>query len=246
MIDFQGDESFISNHRQVLVGESQDPIHLLEYRPEFYHSQTYAQFEIEKPKLLSQWIPKRQAQFLAGRVAAKQALSLNSIQVMPKHVGIGNTREPIWPAAFLGSISHTGHTSIASVCKKNKTPAGLGIDIQETISQQLQSQISSTVLTYNDCQWFTKRLNHFHKSLLFTLIFSAKESFFKAAFISVGQYFDFIDVSIIAIDTEKQQLTLKTNKNLSPEIKNGFEANIAYSLPELSSNRVITACHWEL
>ena len=48
MADFQSDEPFIYNHRQILISESINPIHLLEYRPEFYRIQLYYHFQIEK------------------------------------------------------------------------------------------------------------------------------------------------------------------------------------------------------
>ena len=246
MADFQSDEQFIHNHRQILISESINPIHLLEYRPEFYRIQLYCLFKIEKPEQISQWIPKRQAQFLAGRIAVKKALVFDKAPTLENQVSIGHSREPIWPENIIGSISHTGHTSIACVAEQTKTSAGLGIDIQETIAPELQSQISSTVLTHKDSLLFKQRFNDLKESVLFTLIFSAKESFFKAAFNSVGEYFDFIDVSIIDLNTTKQQLTLKTNKHLSADLPVGFETNISYSLLESSATRVITTCYWEL
>ena len=198
MANFESDEQFIHNHRQILISESINPIHLVEYRPELYRSELFCHFKIEKPVSISQWMPKRQAQFLAGRIAAKKALSFNKL--MNKQIAIGHSREPIWPENIIGSISHSGKTSIACVREQAKTFAGLGIDIQETIVPELQSQISSSILTDKDKRLFKQKFSKLTDSVLFTLIFSAKESFFKAAFNSVGEYFEFTDVSIVNLD----------------------------------------------
>jgi 4'-phosphopantetheinyl transferase EntD len=246
MADFKSDEPFIHNHRQILISESINPIHLLEYRPEFYRIQLYCLFKIEKPAQISQWIPTRQAQFLAGRIAVRKALVFDKAPTLENQVSIGHSREPIWPENIIGSISHTGQTSIACVAEQTKTSAGLGIDIQETIAPELQSQISSTVLTHKDSLLFKQCFSNLKESVLFTLIFSAKESFFKAAFNSVGEYFEFTDVSIVNLDLERQQLTLKTNKHLSKSLPAGFETNISYISLESSTTQVITACYWEL
>ena len=246
MSNHEGDEQFIYSHHQILMSERIDPIHIIKYSPEYYHDELFTYFEIEKPTQLSQWVPKRQAQFLAGRIAANMALSSDQANTLKNQVGIGYSRQPIWPENFIGSISHSGETSIACISQPPQTCAGLGVDIQETILPDLQSQITSTILTHKDTLLFQHRKSELAESVLFTLMFSAKESFFKAAFNSVGEYFDFTDASIIGLDTENQQLTLKTNRSLSADLPAGFETIISYTTIESPNTRVITACHWEL
>ncbi len=239
-------ERFIDKHSEIFISDWSNPIHSIEYRPEFYQDELYAQFEVDKPPQNSQWIPTRKAQFLAGRIAAKKALSSFKLPTSEHQVGIGDSREPIWPEGSLGSISHAGKASITCIKKQPKNPAGLGIDIQETIACDLRKQISSTVLSHKETLLFKQGFRGISEPEIFTLLFSAKESFFKAAFNSVGEYFDFTDVSIVALDVTKQQITLRTNKRLSDDLPEAFENKISYIVLKTPTPRVITACYWEL
>lgn len=54
-----------------------------------------------------------------------------------------------------------------------------------------------------------------------TLVFSAKESLFKALHPVVGQYFDFLDAQLVAIDLQRQCLQLQLLKNLAPAFPRG-------------------------
>jgi hypothetical protein len=59
-------------------------------------------------------VPKRQAEFVAGRICAREALTgWGHDNVV---VGIGAHREPIWPQGLLGSITHCADYAAAVVC----------------------------------------------------------------------------------------------------------------------------------
>lgn len=246
MSGFLSDDSFIASHRQVFIAGYANPIHLVDYKPESYQDALYDQYDIAKPALNSQWMPRRRSQFLAGRLAAKQALTFHQQSLAQVQVLVGGSREPIWPNKILGSISHSEATSIVSVSRQSSAKSGLGIDIQQLIDADFQAQISSTVLTEKDSLLLAFNSSKLASSLLFTVIFSAKESFFKAVFNTVGQYFDFSDVSIVELNVNQQRLILKTRKHLSEEIPKGFEAVIYFSTLEAATTRVITICQWEL
>ena len=53
---------------------------------------------------------KRQTEHLAGRIAAVHALREFGEKGVP---GIGERRQPLWPAGLYGSISHSGNTAVA-------------------------------------------------------------------------------------------------------------------------------------
>lgn len=59
----------------------------------------------EEPAVLSEAMPKRKTEFIAGRYYARKALSQLGIQ----RVAIDNDtfRAPVWPKHITGSISHS-------------------------------------------------------------------------------------------------------------------------------------------
>ena len=57
---------------------------------------------------LTGWGRKRQAEHLAGRIAAAYALREVGEKRLP---AIGDRRQPLWPTPWFGSISHCGQES---------------------------------------------------------------------------------------------------------------------------------------
>jgi 4'-phosphopantetheinyl transferase EntD len=53
----------------------------------------------------------------------------------------------------------------------------------------------------------------------FTIIFSAKESLFKALYPSVGYYFDFLDVVVTGICNNTNSFNIMLNVDLTPELR---------------------------
>ena len=57
---------------------------------------------------------------------------------------------------------------------------------------------------------------------LLTLVFSAKESFFKAAFAQVRAYFDFDALQLTAFDTARRVITFRCAVTLSARLQAGY------------------------
>ncbi|HEY3590530.1 MAG TPA: enterobactin synthase subunit EntD [Buttiauxella sp.] len=160
---------------------------------------------------LSHAVNKRKAEHLAGRIAANQALKFHGI--MDYIPGIGLHREPCWPPGFTGSITHSGNVALATVITDNPLQrTGLGIDFEEIITPQVAEDIYGGIIDCAEKELIGTSSFPFNYAL--TLVFSAKESLFKALFRHVGRYFDFSAVSITEIDG--QLLTLTLNHSLGP------------------------------
>ena len=86
---------------------------------------------------LSGWGRKRQAEHLAGRIAAVYALREVGEKQPP---AIGDRRQPLWPAPWFGSISHCGNTAIAIVAR-----CPVGIDIEAVFPPQLADELASHI-----------------------------------------------------------------------------------------------------
>ena len=233
--------SFLIQHQQLALKSISAPIQLVHYNPDCYSPDLFSEeFNIQAPERLKQWVIKRQAQFLAGRIAAKNALSCFSITA--EKISISEHREPIWPKGIIGSISHSNHESIAVVQHQTRVDIGVGLDIQAIFEKSEYTKLLPVILSRSDLAVYNKMERCFPKQYLATLIFSAKESFFKAVFSQVSQYFDFKDVSVQSIDLLSNHLTLatKTSSIILPEIM----LVIHYDFLELNEHKrkVITYC----
>ena len=77
----------------------------------------------------------------------------------------------------------------------------------------------------------------FDFSLTLTIIFSAKESLFKALYPYIGRYFDFSAASIIDFSNNNQSFELRLNQSLSKELVKGSRFKGYFSV---ESNHVLT------
>ena len=75
---------------------------------------------------------------------------------------------------------------------------------------------------------------------LMTIVFSAKESLFKAGFASVGRYFDFAAARVEDLDTESGELSLVLTETLCATMAVGAAYQVDFRL--LRADAVLTSC----
>jgi 4'-phosphopantetheinyl transferase EntD len=134
--------------------------------------------------------PRREAEFRAGRACAREALARIGIDGWP--LIPATTREPQWPADVVGSITHSGAYCAASVAHGHRC-AGIGIDVEAT--GRVGDDLAPAVCTRNELAALDER-GPSNRAELLTLIFSAKESVFKAIFPRQRLFLEFNDVEI--------------------------------------------------
>lgn len=135
-------------------------------------------------------LPVRRAEFTAGRHCARVALA--SLGVPSRVIGVGPAREPLWPARFTGSITHTSSYAAAVVGSGDEILA-LGIDVEPIGS--LTPDLWEAVLTPTEIQRF--RASPLGPALAAAIAFSAKECLHKALFPATGVMLDFHDAEVV-------------------------------------------------
>jgi 4'-phosphopantetheinyl transferase EntD len=182
-----------------------------------YDDTLFHHCKITFPTTLKRAVKKRKAEFLAGRYCAQQALV--KLGIYPSTVGIGELRNPLWPAKVKGSISHNTQSAIA-VASLDKNILGIGVDIENIIDEEVIEQTKLYVLQPDEMKLLVSQ--SMTPAELFTIIFSIKESFYKAAFLLVNAYFDFDAVSIINIDSQAQNIQFVLNYSLHEKLVKGM------------------------
>ena len=158
---------------------------------------------------------KRRAEHLAGRIASVHALSAFGEKKVP---GIGEKRQPLWPAELHGSITHCGTTALAVVAQKP-----VGIDMETVFSDEMADELAAEIVTKEECQHLQESKLPFPLAL--TLAFSAKESLYKALSPLTKSIPGFTSVRVSAIDA--QQITLTCLADFSPTLA-GTSLSIAW------------------
>lgn len=137
---------------------------------------------------LARAIPKRRAEFAAGRRAARAAMAMLGLPAAA--IPQGADRAPIWPAGLTGSIAHCDHACIAAV---STTHISLGIDIEP--ATPLESDLWDIICTAPERHWIACQPDAGRAA---KQIFSAKEAIYKAQYPITRRVigFDAVTVSI--------------------------------------------------
>jgi len=134
---------------------------------------------------------KRRQEFAAGRTCAHAALARLRIPASP--LLTGPDREPLWPAGIVGSITHCDLYAAAAVSWSHDFLA-LGIDAEP--SQPLPDGVLETVALPEEIAWI--RSAGADGAAWDRLLFSAKESAFKAWYPIARTWIDFRDAAFHA------------------------------------------------
>lgn len=106
---------------------------------------------------------------------------------------VGPEREPVWPKGIIGSISHSKLKSAAVIASDQHFTA-LGLDIERI--KPLRYDISRHICTDEESKWLAKQPKEtFDRCCI--LLFSLKESIYKAVFQATKVKLGFKDCSII-------------------------------------------------
>lgn len=139
----------------------------------------------------------RQAEFSAGRAAARSALEQAGFapQALPSDaLGL-----PIWPDGAVASISHSRGLACAVAAKKVDFSL-LGLDLEKT--NRISPAATKRVVHPIEADWVDREQGRA------SLLFGAKEAFFKAQFPVFGAQPSFQDIAF-SIDASVGQLSVE-------------------------------------
>jgi len=171
--------------------------------------------QLDHPLKIAQARVERKNEYLCGRVLAQAVLN--------HHFGLDQPITsmyeplPIWPNHVLGSISHSQNKLIVAL---SNNAIYLGVDIEHWVTSEFAQESAHLVLTPSEFDlWKNKAAEFFDFARYVSLIFSIKESLYKAVYPTAKQYIDFLEASIVDINFENQTLTL----TFLPEIQQRYQ-----------------------
>jgi 4'-phosphopantetheinyl transferase EntD len=133
-------------------------------------------------------VRKRRNEFAVGRHLARRALS--ELGVSPRPILCGPNREPAWPDGIVGSITHCSRYCAAAVASADVIYA-IGIDAE--INDPLPEDVLRVVARRGERNWIASRTDRVYWD---RILFSAKESVFKASFPVTRRWLEFDDMEV--------------------------------------------------
>ena len=191
---------------------------MIRFDPDQFSADAFSQHDILFPEVVAASVRERQAEFFFGRLCARFAMEDIGL---PRHqLDIGSMREPRWPLFCLGSITHSKGVAAAIVLPRHGS-SGVGLDIEETVSFEMLNEVKASVVQPDEWHALSAGVPHTRQGVLFAAVFSAKESFFKAACAQVGRYFDFHAVEALASRVDEGWINLRLREDLSARFRAG-------------------------
>lgn len=139
-------------------------------------------------------VAKRQTEYLAGRLCAREALRrVTGTAAVP---AVGADRAPQWPAEVSGSITHGSGWAAAMVAHASAW-RGLGLDVERRLAPARAERLAGEILTPGELQQL-QGLTPEQQAWRISLSFSFKESLFKALYPLVLQRFYFQDAELLS------------------------------------------------
>jgi 4'-phosphopantetheinyl transferase EntD len=144
----------------------------------------------EEEVMVRHAVEQRRREFAAGRTVARQALQ--RLGYTPSPIIAGPDREPIWPAGLVGSITHCAGYCAAALARSDSL-LGLGIDAEP--NQPLPGEVLQMIALNAERTWLERSTDD---SVCWDrLLFSAKESVFKAWFPLTHRWLDFSAAHVV-------------------------------------------------
>jgi 4'-phosphopantetheinyl transferase EntD len=140
---------------------------------------------------LGKAVPKRAQEFAAGRLCARRALA--ELGIADFAIAVADDRQPVWPYSMVGSITHTAGYCAAVVAERRNGRA-LGLDSE--VVGDVNREIWSRICTPNETAWL-ESLPPSGRDAAVTLIFSAKEAFYKCQYPVAREGLSFQDVCVV-------------------------------------------------
>jgi 4'-phosphopantetheinyl transferase EntD len=147
---------------------------------------------------VSRSAPKRIQEFTGGRLCARRALA--EFGIASEGLGVGVDRQVDWPASMVGTITHTAGLCAAAVAERRHF-AALGLD-SEVIGDVKQG-IWPKIATLPEILWL-ESLAPDMAAAGATLLFAAKEAFYKCQYPLAAERLGFHDIEVSVAPPEWQ------------------------------------------
>jgi|SRR5882672_1838773 len=163
--------------RDVVTSDTEDPGDISDLLP-------------SERRFVSNAVPKRIGEFAAGRRCARQAIA--RLGLPPVDLLVNTDRTVRWPSGLIGSITHTaGYCAVAVASSRDYV--GIGLDVEQIVAAPFE--VVPQICTEPEQAWLDT-LPAAVRARLATLIFTAKECFYKCQYCLTGTWLDFKDIQV--------------------------------------------------
>jgi 4'-phosphopantetheinyl transferase EntD len=146
----------------------------------------------EEEAVVGNAVEKRRREFVTARACAREALA--RLGLPERAVGTGARGEPIWPAGIVGSITHCAGYRACAVAPTSKL---LTIGVDAEVADPLPPGLIDDIALPEERRWIERAVAERPDVSWDRLLFSIKESIYKAWFPLARSWLGFEDASVV-------------------------------------------------
>ncbi len=145
----------------------------------------------EEAVIIEGAVDKRRDEFIAGRCCVRQAMTILGLSKCP--IPSSPDRSPNWPDGVVGSIAHTDeYTGVALGLEEDVLSIGLDFEFLGRLGEHLWPSL----FVEDELEWL-RELSLEERNFWATLLFSAKECFYKFQYPLTRLFLGFDAVRVI-------------------------------------------------
>ncbi len=178
------------------------PIAWCEFDLQHWHADLHQAWQLPLPAPLQSAVNKRKAEHLASRWLVQQRIA----QLGIPHFILRNApdRSPLWPAGIQASLSHTHNVAVVAATRE---PLCVGVDIEQIMAEETADETAEMLMSAAEKQRLLAQPLPFAQAA--TLLFSLKESLYKALWPQLHQPMDFHQAEVVELDIKQGRAALR-------------------------------------
>lgn len=212
------------------LNQSDPLLAVSQFDPQKYHDALAVEWGIPLPARLQQAVNKRRAEYLASRLLARSVMA--ELGIDDFILTNASDRSPCWPAGIQASLSHSASVVVVAATRQ---PWAIGVDVEQVMAESTAQETSELLM--DEQEQLLLRTLSISFSAAATLLFSLKESIYKALWPQLHQPMDFLDAALVSVDFVQRSATLRLTQHFSERFARGtlLEADFLWR-----DNQVIT------
>lgn len=190
-----------------------------------YQDALCGEWQLPLPLRIQSAVKKRRAEYLASRMLTREVFTRLG---QPDFI-LSNAadRSPLWPAGVQASLSHsTGIVVLAAT----KQPLCIGVDVEQQMSATTAEETTEMLMGSAERSCLQRLPLDF--PLAATLLFSLKESVYKALWPQLYQPMDFYHAELVDVDLAAQRATLRLTHRFNDVFNKGTELSAEFHLQD--------------
>jgi enterobactin synthetase component D len=187
-----------------------------QFDQQHWQAELHQRWQLPLPVALSRAVVKRKSEHLASRWLARELLA---------HCGVADfvlynapDRSPCWPDGIQASLSHS-HDQV--VMAATREPLSVGIDVEQVMSDDTARETAEMLMNAQERALLAQLALPFARGA--TLLFSLKESVYKALWPQLHQPMDFLQAELCEVELTTGRAVLR----LTEDVARGFARHLA-------------------